>query len=98
MASGSEDKKIYRKWRRHFNRANAIYSIAFHKDGKILASGSEDNAIKLWNIHDRNEIMTLTPNAGPIYSVAFTNDGQILASGSISQTGKIILWNVESWT
>ena len=42
--------------------------------------------------------MTLTPNAGPIYSVAFTNDGQILASGSISQTGKIILWNVESWT
>ena len=34
-------------------------SIAFNNTGTILASGSYDNTIKLWNVETKTEIATL---------------------------------------
>ena len=30
--------------------SNYVYSVAFNNTGNILASGSRDNTIKLWNV------------------------------------------------
>ena len=34
-----------------------VSSVAFNNTGTILASGSSDNTIKLWNIETKTEII-----------------------------------------
>ena len=73
-----------------------VKSVAFSPDGKILASGSVDGTIKLWNVKTGTEIRTFTGHKGGVYSVAFISYGTILASGSADMTIKF--WNVETGT
>lgn len=73
---------------------DAIYSAALSPDGKILATGSYDQKIKLWNAETGEEIKTLSGHNGAIYGLAFRPDGKILASASGDRTVK--LWDVAS--
>ena len=69
-----------------------IFSLAFSPDGKILASGSYDNTVKLWDVKTKQEITTLTGHSDDVESVAFSPDGKTLASGSRDDTIK--LWRL----
>ncbi|NMG07289.1 serine/threonine-protein kinase [Brasilonema sp. UFV-L1] len=71
-----------------------VNSVAFSVDGKTLASGSDDNTIKIWNLANQQEIRTFKGHSEWIWTVAFSVDGKILASGSADKT--IRLWNVET--
>jgi WD40 repeat protein/uncharacterized caspase-like protein len=74
--------------------AGAVNSIAFSPDGHILASGSQDNTIKLWDVASGRELRTLSGHTNWVRSVAFSPDGRILASASKDTTIK--LWDVAS--
>ena len=66
-----------------------VRSVAFSPDGQLLASGSDDNTIKLWQPGTGNQIRTLTGHSNWVISVAFSPDGQLLASGSWDKTIKL---------
>ncbi len=69
-----------------------VISIAFSPDGKYMASGSEDNNIKIWSIEQQRELVTLRGHNETVYSVSFSPDGKYLASAS--DDGMIKLWNI----
>ena len=74
--------------------SHSVNSVAYSPDGQTLASGSNDNTIKLWNVKTRKLLQTLTGHSSLVSSVAYSPDGQTLASGSDDNTIK--LWNVNT--
>ena len=68
-----------------------VNSIAFSPDGHILASGSHDGTIRLWDATTGEHMKTLTGHADSVLSLAFNSDGLILASGNYD--GMIRLWD-----
>ena len=66
-----------------------VWTIAFSPDGKILASGSNDKTVKLWDISTGKLIHSLEGHRGGVLTIAFSPDGKILASGSEDKTVKL---------
>ncbi|WP_261248561.1 caspase family protein [Laspinema olomoucense] len=71
-----------------------VYAIALTPDGLTLASGSQDNTIKIWAIETGELLHTLTDHRGPVRSLAISPDGQTLISGAGDATIKI--WDLET--
>lgn len=74
--------------------AAPIVSLAFSSDGRILASGSVDGTIKLWDPATGNQLRALKGHDGTVSSLAFSPDDMWLASGRPDYTIK--LWHVVS--
>jgi WD40 repeat protein len=72
----------------------SVTAVAFSPDGRMLASGSDDTKLMLWDITARKQIDTLPGHENPVTSVAFSRDGKMLASGSYDKS--VILWEVAS--
>ncbi|KAF5716702.1 G-protein beta WD-40 repeat-containing protein [Fusarium mundagurra] len=66
--------------------------VVFSKDGTLIASGSSDRTIKIWNVATGKEEQTLEGHTASVNSVVFSKDGTLIASGSDDNTIKI--WNV----
>ncbi|MEH2241530.1 protein kinase domain-containing protein [Nostoc sp.] len=72
--------------------SGSVHSVALSPDGRIIASGSGDKTIKLWDVSTGREISTLQGHSSYVDSVVFSPDGKSLASGSDDKTIK--LWDV----
>ena len=70
---------------------DTVWRVAFSPDGTMLASGSRDKTIRLWDVETEQLLHTLTGHTDTVNSVAFSLDGQTLVSGSWD--GTIRLWN-----
>lgn len=73
----------------------SVESIAFSPDGKFLATGSNDNLVRLWNVYTGKLKNTFIGQSREISSVVFSSNGNKLVSTSI---GNFNLWDVGSGT
>jgi WD40 repeat protein len=68
-----------------------MYNITFSPDGRLLAWGSTDANVKLWDARTK-EIHNLRGHTSWVEDVAFSPDGKWIASASLDGTVKI--WKV----
>lgn len=70
----------------------AVNMLAFSPNSRVLATASDDKAVKLWDASNGQLIATLTGHEGGVYDLRFSPDGQTLAT--LSDDKKPRLWNV----
>jgi WD40 repeat protein len=58
----------------------------------ILATGSDDKPVKLWEIATGKELTSLKGHNGGVWTMAFSPDGKTIATGSDDKMIK--LWGV----
>src|SRR5207253_11524070 len=71
-----------------------VTRVACNRDGRLLASSSSDNTIKMWDVAARRELRTLTGHTTSIGSIDFSPDGRLLASAS--DDGATFLWDANT--
>lgn len=70
----------------------AIYTLAYSPDGALLAAGTANGGIRLWQLPQGEPWAAIQDPAGTIYSIAFSPDGQSLASAGGDE--HVRLWSV----
>ena len=77
-----------------FSPGASVFTVAFSRDGRLLASGGDDNAAILWDVATQNEREAFIEHGSSVMSVAFSPDGRRLASACLD--GFVRLWDVEN--
>ena len=76
-----------------------VYAVAFSPDGSLLATGSNDALVRLWDVASGQALGEPLKGHSRILvpSVAFDPRGRTLASGG--EDGTLMLWDVDpaSW-
>lgn len=93
--------KCLKTWYGHTDWAlpvafSPIYSTTSLSQGskrEILASGSNDKTVRLWDLQTGECVAKLPGHTDFIYGIAFSRDGQILGTGSTDSS--VRLWNVD---
>jgi len=78
-------------WNRTFDRldlpecfdtahSHRIQALAFSPDGSLLASGSRDRLVKLWDVRQQRSTRVLLGHTDRVWSLAWAPDGSRLAS------------------
>jgi WD40 repeat protein len=74
-----------------------VTSVAFSPDGQIIASGSLDKSVRIWQVSGSgSEGRYLDGHSGSVFSVAYSPNGNLIASGSHDKT--VRLWNTDGST
>ena len=76
--------------------SSSVRSIALSPSGNMLATGSYDKTIRLWNTQTGTHPRLLAERVGTVKSLSFSPDGSTLAGANYSND--IYLWNVASGT
>ena len=67
-----------------------VSSIDYNNDGTIMASGSLDKLVKLWDVKSGKEVRTLSGNDGRIESVEFSPSGKFISA--VLNSNQIKIW------
>jgi WD40 repeat protein len=71
-----------------------VCSVAFSPDGRYLVTASNDQQVKIWDLHESCEAATLVGHIAAVHDAAFSPDGRYLASAGLCAS--IRLWDVST--
>ncbi|KAF0907522.1 hypothetical protein E2562_018341 [Oryza meyeriana var. granulata] len=61
---------------------NYAFCVAFSPHGNMLASGSFDETVRVWEVRSRRCLRVLPAHSEPVTAVDFNRDGAMIVSGS----------------
>ena len=70
---------------------DAVWTVAFSPDGRLLATAGRDGTARLWDPATGEHLHTLTGHIGGVRGEAFSPDGRLLASSGADMT--VRLWD-----
>ncbi|KAH7886378.1 hypothetical protein F5I97DRAFT_1270746 [Phlebopus sp. FC_14] len=74
---------------------SSIYSVAVSPDGTLIASGSKDTSVRIWDVATGSEVSHLVrQHRLPVRCVVFSPDGRRIITGS--QDATVRVWDLES--
>lgn len=74
-----------------------ISAFATSNDDKLLATGSSDSTIILWDLATGRELYPVSGGGGRIVALSFSEDSRFLAAGSSLHSGtenRIVIWDL----
>jgi len=76
-----------------------VHALAFHPDGKVLASGGEDRRVKLWEVDGARALPDLGEHAGAVNALAFAGSDCLISGGtSDGPKGELKFWDLKAKT
>ena len=76
------------------NQDAGVTSVSISPDGTMVAAGSLDSIIRIWEVASGTLLDSLRGHRDSVYSVAFTPDGKSIVSGSLDKSLKF--WDLTS--
>lgn len=70
----------------------AVYSVEFSPNSKLLASASGDQTAKLWDVRTQQVVAVCEGSTGAVFDVAFSPDGRLLATAG--EDWLVHLWDL----
>ncbi len=70
----------------------AVSVVVFSPDGRLLACGSKDRTVSLWDARTLQRLFTFPPLNSPVFNVAFSRDGALL--GMCGADELITVWDL----
>ncbi len=61
--------------------ADFVAALAFSLDGKILASSAGDHTVRIWDVADRRERLSINSGGRTLSALSISPDGRLLALG-----------------
>jgi WD40 repeat protein len=74
---------------------DAVFSVAFSPDGKLLAAGGADNVARVWNVDEKKLVSELKGHGSWVLGVSFSADGKFLVTCGADRTAQV--WEVGAW-